>query len=157
MRIEPWSNRTCGVDVLMNDAPDIDLGTPPGPSDEREMHEWWSNAQDALREHFDDPLGVWLNPESHVAPRYQVREVEVSESVEVPNADGTGVTLETRTWTEERREMVGEKIVTGRYRLDVEVGSDAEMAAVTALAESAGLNLRELGERSRCTHRLEPA
>lgn len=141
---------------MMSEMPDIDVGSPPNSDDMNEEYDWWAKAQEALREHWDDGLGVWVCENSHMACRYEIKEVEKSESREKMNPDGS-LSMETHTWTEEEKVPVGEKKVTTGFYLEVTVTNEKEKDAACALAHSAGLNVRDIsgsGVSSR-THRLE--
>lgn len=137
----------------MNDLPNIDVGSPPDSDDMSVVYDWWADAQSALRDHFDDGADVWVGEDAHMAPRWEWKDVEKSESREVPDGNG-GVRLETKRWTEKEKHVVDEKKVTTGFHLDVAVASETEKSAVIALAHSAGLTVRERGGTTRFTHRL---
>lgn len=140
---------------MMNaNLPDIDVGEAPD-GDPSETAEWWGDALDALRDHMDDWTHAMWGSHSSMAPRYEMKDVEKSESVEV--MENGSVTMKTRTWTEKEKVPVGEKKVCHGHYLDVEVTSESEKMAVIALADSAGLEVSERHNATRFTHRLEPA
>lgn len=134
----------------MSEMPKMDVGSPPNSEDMNEEYNWWAKAQAALREHYADGLNVMVGENSHMEARYEMKEVEKSESREVMK-NGC-VSMETKTWTEEEKVPVGEKKVTTGFYLKVQVTSPEEKAATVALAHSAGLEVSECGGRS--THKL---
>lgn len=134
--------------------PNIDVGSPPESDDPNVTIDWWSDALDALRDHIDDWTHAMIGSHSSMEPRYAVREVEKSNTREVPDGNG-GTTLRTQTWIEQEKRVVGEKMVCSGHYIDVEVTSESEKMAVIALADSAELEVSERHNATRFTHRLE--